>query len=105
MAAPITNLLRKNNFQWNEEAGKAFHELKKILVTAPVLVYPNFELPFVMETDACEVGVGAVLLQLEHPVAFYSKKLSALRQHASTYAKELWAITDSVRQWRHYLSA
>jgi len=48
--------------------------------------------------------VGAVLLQQqEHPVAFYSRKLSALRQWASTYAKELWAITDSVRHWRHYL--
>lgn len=56
-----------------------------------------------IETDACDVGVGAILLQLEHPVAFYSKKLSSLRQRASTYSKELWAITDAVQKWRHYL--
>lgn len=77
LAAPITNLLRKNNFRWNPEAEEAFQELKVILTTAPVLVYPNFELPSVLETDACEVGVGAILLQEKHPVAYYSKKLSA----------------------------
>lgn len=103
VAAPITNLLKKNNFLWNSEVEIAFKELKNILITAPVLIYPNFDLPFVLETDACEVGVGAVLLQNDHLVAFYSKKLSALRQKASTYAKKLWAITDSVRKWRHYL--
>lgn len=56
-----------------------------------------------VETDACDVGVGAILLQLEHQVAFYSRKLSTLRQRASTYSKELWAITDAVWKWRHYL--
>lgn len=79
VAAPITNLLRKNNFQWNSEAEAAFKELKKILIPAPMLVYPNFELPFVIETDACDIGMGTVLLQDEHPIAFYNKKLSALR--------------------------
>lgn len=102
-ATPITDLLKKNNFHWNEYAEQAFKKPKEILATASVLVYPNFELPFVLETDTCDVGVGAVLLQQEHPVAFYSKKLSALRQRASTYAKELWAVTDSVQRWRHYL--
>lgn len=103
MAAPITNLLRKNQFRWDEEATIAFNNLKQILISAPVLVYPDFDLPFTVETDACDISVGAILLQLEHPVAFYSRKLSALRQKASTYAKELWAIADSVRKWRHYL--
>lgn len=103
MAAPITNLLKKNNFKWNPDAEVAFQILKEILATAPLLVYPNFELPFVLETNTRDLSVEAVLLQEEHPVAFYSKKLSALRQRASTYVKELWAITDSVRKWRHYL--
>lgn len=64
---------------------------------------PNFEIPFVVETDACDVGIRAVLLQLEHPIAYFSKKLSQLRQKASTYSKEFWALTKSVQKWRHYL--
>lgn len=42
-------------------------------------------------------------MQREHPDTYYSKKLSPLRQRASTYAKELWAITDAVQKWRRYL--
>lgn len=103
IAAPMTNLLKKQQFKWTEEATEAFNNLKHILTTAPVLIYPDFQKPFMIETDACDVGVGAILLQLEHPVAFYSKKLSSLRQRASTYSKELWAITDAVQKWRHYL--
>lgn len=94
LAAPLTDLLRKNNFHWDESTLAAFNTLKEKLITAPVLIYPNFSLPFVIETDACDVGVGAVLIQRGHPVAYYSKKLSPLRQRASTYAKELWAITE-----------
>lgn len=72
-------------------------------MTTPVLCYPNFDLPFVIDTDACDVGVGVVLLQEEHPIFFYSKKLFPLRQRIFTYAKELWAITDAVHKWHHYL--
>lgn len=50
VAAPITNLLRKNQFKWNEEATQAFIELKQILTSAPVLVYPDFQIPFTVET-------------------------------------------------------
>lgn len=99
----MTDLLKKNGFHWGNAAEEAFKLLKAALISTPVLAYPDFSMPFVVETDACDVGVGAVLAQLEHPVAYYSRKLSAARQKASTYAKELWAITDSVRKWRHYL--
>lgn len=68
---------------------EVFKKLKQTLISAPVLTYPNFNLPFVVETDAYDVGIGAVLLHEEHPIAFFSRKLSALRQRASTYAKEL----------------
>lgn len=60
------------------EAEKAFNVLKKALVNAPVLAYPNFSVPFVVEIDAFDVEVGVVLAQLEHPVSYYSKKLSAV---------------------------
>lgn len=103
IASPLTELLKKGGFVWGDTAEEAFELLKEALVSAPVLAYPDFSLPFIVETDACNIGVGAVLAQLEHPVAYYSRKLSSVRQKASTYAKELWAITEAVRKWRHYL--
>lgn len=103
VATPLTNLLRKEDFKWSDKARKAFNQLQVALSTNPVLAFPNFEIPFVVETDACDVGIKAVLLQLEHPISYSSKKMSLLRQRASTYSKELWALTESVQKWRHYL--
>lgn len=62
IAMPLTDLLRKDGFNWTPEATEAFKKLKLVLITTPVLVFPNFDLPFVVETDACEVSIGAVLL-------------------------------------------
>lgn len=81
----------------------AFQILKKSLVFAPVLSYPNFDQPYQIDTDTCEFGVVAFLSQDSHPLAYYSKKLSSVRQKASTYARELWAVTDVVQRWRYYL--
>lgn len=72
----------------SEKATEVFVRLKQILTTAPVLVYPNFKLQWKW-TLACDIRVGEILLQEEHLVAFYSKKLSMLRQRESTYVKEL----------------
>lgn len=103
IAAPLTNLLRKDVFVWTEEATAAFKRLKTVLTTTPVLVFPDFQIPFIVETNTCEVGIRVVLLQQEHPLAYFSRKLSKLRQQASTYSKELWALTEVVHKWRHYL--
>lgn len=68
-----------------------------------MLVFPDSTIPFVVETDTCDMGIGAVLLQKGHPITYFSKKLSNLQQRASTYSKELWEITEVVQKWRHYL--
>ncbi|VFQ77888.1 unnamed protein product [Cuscuta campestris] len=73
------------------------------MVTAPVLQLPDFNLTFYVETDASDAGIGAVLLQRGHPLAFFSKKLGPRRRAASTYHKELYAIVESVQKWRQYL--
>lgn len=90
MAAPLTDLLRKDQFLWSDRTTEAFVDLKKHMLRAPVLAYPNFSDSFVIETNACEVRIGAVLMQQQHPIAFYSSKISPRMTKASTYANELY---------------
>ena len=69
IAKPLTQLLTKKGFQWNEQAQAAFEQLKQAMLNTPVLALPNFDRPFSIETDACDTGIGAVLVQDNHPVA------------------------------------
>lgn len=86
---PLTNLLKKGvSFQWTSDTQQAFEVLKRALQQAPVLAVPNYQLPFVIETDACDVGIGAVLMKEGHPIAYLSKTLSPRNKALSTYEKE-----------------
>jgi hypothetical protein len=64
IAKPLTQLLKKKGFGWNETATKAFLALKSAMMTTPVLALPNFSDTFTIETDACMDGIGAVLMEL-----------------------------------------
>lgn len=99
----MTELLKKQGFKWNDEATLAFDALKQALTTAPVLRMPNFSEMFVVECDASGFGVGAVLMQQNHPIAFMSKGLKGRQLSLSTYDRELLAILLAVRAWRQYL--
>lgn len=104
LAKPLHQLLKKGVlFIWTSEHEIAFSSLKTALSSAPVLALPDFSKTFCMETDACKNGVGAVLLQDGHPLAFISKPLGVKTQGLSTYEKEYLAILVAVEQWRHYL--
>ncbi|KAL0549554.1 hypothetical protein IC582_014039 [Cucumis melo] len=73
------------------------------MTTIPVPALPNWSLPFMVETDASGSGLGAVLSQNGHPIAFFSQKLSPRAQSKSIYERELMAVVLSVQKWRHYL--
>ncbi|KAG8474806.1 hypothetical protein CXB51_031505 [Gossypium anomalum] len=103
IARPLTNLLKKNAWGWSDRVTTAFQELKMALCAAPVLALPNFQLEFVVDTDASETGVRAVLQQQGRPVAYFSKALRVRHQALSIYEKEMLAVLLAVRKWHSYL--
>lgn len=87
------------------EAKEAFNTLKHCLTTAPVLRHPDFTKPFLIQCDASEYGIGAVLFQknedgLENPIAFYSQKLNSCQKNYSVTEKECLAAVLAVKRFR-----
>ncbi|KAK1685746.1 hypothetical protein QYE76_046594 [Lolium multiflorum] len=104
LARPLTNLLKhKAKFDWTPEVDTAFLKLKEAMITTPVLALPDFQKQFMIETDACDSGVGAVLMQEGHPIAFLRKPLSVQHKSLSIYEKEFLALIMAVERWRPYL--
>lgn len=103
LARPLNEQLKKDCFGWNEAADRSFQLLKDTMVKPPVLIMPNFQQEFVVETDASGFGVGAVLMQNNRPVAYFSKLLGVKARQKSIYEKELIAICMAVQCWKHYL--
>lgn len=76
ISRPLFNLLKKNAvFVWTIDHQQAFQLLKNALVTTPVLALPDFSKPFTIHTDASQFGVGAILMQQDHPLTFLSRAL------------------------------
>lgn len=103
LANPLTNLLKEDVFQWSPEAEDSFQNLKQAITAAPVLALPAFMIPFILETDASGIGVGVVLSQRGHPIAYFSKTFAPRMQRQSTYTRELLAIADAIAKFRHYI--
>lgn len=108
VASPLHSLTSANvPFTWSKQA-EAFNLLKEKFTTAPVLVLPDAQLQFVVEIDASDVGVGAVLSQQAlsgrlHRCAFLSWKLSAAEHIYDIGNRELLAVKAALEEWRHWL--
>lgn len=96
IAKPLTELLKKDKFVYNDSATTTFHILKDALVTTPILASPDYDKPFIIDTDASGSGIGAVLMQQGHPIAYISKSLSPKHQAMCVYDRELLAIISGL---------
>uniref|UniRef100_A0A3B3CRR4 Gypsy retrotransposon integrase-like protein 1 n=1 Tax=Oryzias melastigma TaxID=30732 RepID=A0A3B3CRR4_ORYME len=110
IASPLTRLTSTNRpFVWSTEAQHAFDKLKNLFVNAPILIQPDTSRQFIVEVDASDSGVGAVLSQKEastgklKPCAFFSRKLSPAEQNYDVGNRELLAIKLALEEWRHWL--
>ncbi|KAG7593973.1 Integrase catalytic core [Arabidopsis thaliana x Arabidopsis arenosa] len=104
IAAPLTEIIKKDvGFKWEQPQEEAFQSLKEKLTNAPVLILPDFLKTFEIECDASGVGIGAVLMQDQKPIAFFSEKLGGATLNYPTYDKELYALVRALQTWQHYL--
>ena len=104
VAKPMTELLKKDKkFAWSEGCELSFQELKKRLVTAPVLCLPDLEKDFQVYCDASHQGLGAVLMQDGKVVAYASRQLKTHEVNYPTHDLELASVVHALKTWRHYL--
>ncbi|KAL0159612.1 hypothetical protein M9458_043337, partial [Cirrhinus mrigala] len=110
LAAPLTDLTRKGQPEkvcWTPSTEEAFAQIKTALTSSPVLRAPDFSCPFLLQTDASDTGLGAVLSQIqegeEHPIIYISRKLSTAERKYAAVEKEALAIKWAVLELRYYL--
>jgi len=111
IAAPLSDATRKGSPKeiiWNEVRERAFQELKNRISHPPILKLPDVSEPFILQTDASHVGIGAVLLQEDsagekRPIAFASRKLQPREMNYSTIECKCLAIVWRVTKFQEYL--
>ncbi|XP_069108942.1 uncharacterized protein [Argopecten irradians] len=109
-AVPLTDLTKKgmpNHIIWEDPQERAFETLKKMLATSPILKLPDLEEEFILQTDASDYGIGAILLQKEEdhllPVAYASRKLKDSERAYAVVEKECLAVVWAVQKFQKYL--
>jgi len=108
VAAPLHALTGKNKkFEWTTQCEGAFSKLKQALRTSPILAMLNDTDPFLLDTDACDVSIGAVLSQVQNSVerviGYASRSLGKPERNYCVTRKELLAIVCYTRAFRQYL--
>jgi hypothetical protein len=108
IAGPMSDLLKNDTkFTWNDKAQSAFDKLKTAVTSARVLIVPDPELPYRIESDSSGYAIGGTLMQDQghgyQPIAFMSKKLLSAEKNYPVHEQEMLAIVCAFREWRHYL--
>jgi hypothetical protein len=102
----MMELLEKGKtFEWTPRREASFQELKKRLTTTSVLTMPDMEKPFSIYYDASGQGLGCVLMQDGHVVAYASRQLRKHEEEYPTHDLELAAVVHALKIWRHYIIA
>ena len=100
----MTELLKKGvKFVWSEKCEEAFHTLRRLLTSTPVLAQPDTAKPFDVYCDASNTGLGCVLMQDNQVIAYASHVLWPHEQNYPTHDLELAAVIHALKIWRHYL--
>ncbi|KAJ6797354.1 uncharacterized protein M6B38_216750 [Iris pallida] len=104
IAEPLTRLTRKEEkFNWTEKCQAAFDELKKRLISAPILALPSGSGGYEIYSDASGKGLGCVLMQHGRVIAYASRQLKTHERNYPTHDLELAAVVFALKLWRHYL--
>ena len=90
-------------FKWGGKQQKAFNTLKEKISTTPVIALLDLQHPFEIKTDASDYAMGAVLMQHRKPICYHSETFTSAVVNYPTYDKELYALVQSVKKWKHYL--
>jgi hypothetical protein len=104
LLAPLTKLVGKDSkFQWTSEHQKAFDNVKTVISRETLLAYPDFNQPFHIYTDASDFQLGAVIMQNDRPLAFYSRKLNTAQKRYTTGEQELLSIVETLKEFKNIL--
>ena len=108
LAEPLTSMSGKDElFEWTNSRELAFRSIKECLTTAPVLAYPRVTDQFILDTDASNVGIGAVLSQVqdgeERVIGYFSKTLAKPQRSYCTTYKELLAVVRACQHFKSYI--
>lgn len=108
IARPLHKLTEKTEkFSWTPQCDEAFKNPKIALTSAPILRYPNLNLPSVLDTDASAFAMGGVLSQIEdgieRPIAYFSKSFNKPERNYCVTRRELLAVVSSIKHFHHYL--
>ena len=104
MVSPLTQLTRKDQpFSWTDKCEECFEEMKRRLITAPILIIPDTSKTFKVYCNASYQGLGCVLMQEKRPVAYASRQLKVHEKNYPTHDLKLAAVVFALKTWRHYL--